>query len=97
MVMILYFRKKIAGETVLLECAALGNPIPKVEWHKKSGHLPNDRHEVIKGGLKIINVSVSDAGTYICNHTNVYGVISHRIFLEYHEEPKIDCQPEKIK
>ncbi|CAH1174054.1 unnamed protein product [Phaedon cochleariae] len=81
----------LKGDTVLLECAAIGNPVPKVIWFKKNAQLPSDRIEMLSGGLKIKNVSSTDDGTYFCNFTNAYGTASHRIELTYNEEPTIDC------
>lgn len=74
-----------------MECAAVGNPVPKVVWFKKNGQLPSPRIEMLNGGLKIDNVKSSDEGQYICNHTNSYGTISREISLIYQEEPSIDC------
>ncbi|CAH1098676.1 unnamed protein product [Psylliodes chrysocephalus] len=81
----------LKGDSVLLECAAVGNPVPKVVWFKKNGQLPSPRIEMLNGGLKIDNVKSSDEGQYICNHTNSYGTISREISLIYQEEPSIDC------
>ncbi|CAH1962264.1 unnamed protein product [Acanthoscelides obtectus] len=81
----------LKGKTVFLECTAIGNPVPKVIWTKQKGQLPNNRIETLKGGLRIRDVSSQDEGVYICNHTNAYGTISHRITLVYNEEPRVDC------
>ncbi|KAJ8927158.1 hypothetical protein NQ314_020431 [Rhamnusium bicolor] len=81
----------LKGDTVFLDCSAIGNPVPKVVWFKKNGQLPSSRIEMLSGGLKIKNVTSSDDGIYVCNHTNVHGTISHHITLIYNEEPSIDC------
>lgn len=77
--------------SVFLECAAVGNPAPRVFWYKQNGQLPQPRTELMSGGLKINNITTSDEDTYICNHTNKYGTVSHSIKLMYHEEPSIEC------
>ncbi|KAJ8938581.1 hypothetical protein NQ318_013635 [Aromia moschata] len=81
----------IKGDTVFLECAAVGNPVPKVFWFKKNGRLPSDRTEMLNGGLNILDVAASDEGVYVCNHTNQHGTVSHQIALVYNEEPSVDC------
>ncbi|KAG5882564.1 hypothetical protein JTB14_011765 [Gonioctena quinquepunctata] len=85
----------LKGETVLLECAAIGYPVPKVVWFKKDGQLPTDRIEMLSGGLRITNITSTDDGIYVCNFTNIYGTISHHINLIYNEEPTIDCLTNK--
>lgn len=80
------------GATVFLECAGVGNPVPKIHWQKQNAQLPLNRFEIIDGGLKMTNVSASDNGTYTCTVTNNYGSISRLITLTYHEGPNIDCK-----
>ncbi|XP_049826185.1 interference hedgehog-like isoform X2 [Aethina tumida] len=79
------------GSNVFLDCAAVGNPVPKVVWYKKNGPLPEDRIDMISGGLKIRNVTSSDDGVYVCNYTNPKGTVSHQITVIYNEAPSIDC------
>lgn len=86
-----------AGDTVFLECSAIGNPIPTVVWFKKNGELPSNRIEVLSGGLKITDISSSDDGVYVCNYTNRYGTVSHHITLVYNEEPAIKCLSNSIE
>ncbi|XP_044748166.1 interference hedgehog-like isoform X2 [Coccinella septempunctata] len=81
----------VKGSSVLLECAAIGNPVPRVFWYKQNGQLPQHRTELMSGGLKINNITASDEGVYICNHTNNYGTVSHPITLIYYEEPSVEC------
>lgn len=79
------------GETVFLECSAVGNPIPHVVWEKIVGPIPKKRADMVEGGLIIKNVSASDDGIYICNQKNTKGSISHQIELVYNEPPSIEC------
>ncbi|KAK9870090.1 hypothetical protein WA026_006184 [Henosepilachna vigintioctopunctata] len=79
------------GSSVFLECAAIGNPVPRVFWYKHNGQLPQHRTVLMNGGLKINNITIHDGGVYVCNHTNHYGTISHRITLIYYEEPLAEC------
>lgn len=80
------------GDSVFLECSAVGNPIPTVVWGKNSGMIPAGRGELTDGGLIIRNVSASDNGSYECIHKNRYGEIRHTIILNYNEPPSINCQ-----
>ncbi|XP_045478702.1 interference hedgehog-like isoform X2 [Harmonia axyridis] len=81
----------VKGSSVFLECAAIGNPTPRVFWYKQNGQLPQHRTEMTSGGLKINNITTSDEGVYICNHTNNYGTLSHPITIITHEEPSVEC------
>ncbi|KAB0799541.1 hypothetical protein PPYR_07421 [Photinus pyralis] len=82
-----------AGETVFMECSAVGNPVPKVFWFKRNGELPSNRSQLMPGGLQISNAKSTDDGVYICNHTNSLGTISHHITLVYNEAPTIEEGP----
>lgn len=79
-----------SGDSVFLECSAVGNPVPKVYWFKSNSRLPENRTQLLPGGLQIINVTSTDDGVYICNHTNSAGTISHHITLVYNEAPSIE-------
>lgn len=79
------------GESVFLECAAIGNPVPKVSWYKFGSELPANRTELVRGGLKINKITNRDEGVYICNHTNSYGSSVERITVVYNEAPTVEC------
>lgn len=81
------------GDDILLECSAVGTPVPKVIWFKNNGQLPENRIEMLPGGLRIFNATAEDDGVYICNHTNIKGTISHHITLIYNEPPTITEGP----
>ncbi|KAF5302874.1 hypothetical protein FQA39_LY02054 [Lamprigera yunnana] len=79
-----------AGESVFLECSAVGNPVPKVFWFKSNGQLPQNRTQLLPGGLQILEVKSTDDGVYICNYTNSAGTISHHITLVFNEAPSTE-------
>lgn len=79
------------GDSVFMECAAVGNPIPHHEWKKRSGTIDATRSELVNGGLVIKNVSSSDEGVYECVHKNKLDSVRHQITLIYYEPPRIDC------
>ena len=71
------------GETASFTCQATGEPIPTIRWYLNSA--PVDETNTTKGSLSIMplnttaisstltimNVQLSDVGTYTCNATNV--------------------------
>lgn len=83
-----YFTKKphnitvMVGQTAKLECAAFGQPSPKVFWQKDGGNgfpaamerrmrmMPSD------DVYFIVEVKSTDMGSYICNATNDAGSIA---------------------
>ena len=72
-----------AGETAFFTCQVTGEPIPTVRWYFND--VPVDNSNTIKytisvvplnintivNTLTIMNVELSDVGTYTCNATNV--------------------------
>lgn len=79
------------GDSVFMECAAVGNPIPHHEWKKRAGTIDATRSELVNGGLVIKNVSSNDEGVYECVHINRLDSVRHLITLIYNEPPRIDC------
>jgi brother of ihog len=60
------------GESVILECPGVSNPIPKATWSRPNGNLDFHDHRInIFGyGLQINDVRLEDQGTYICRLDN---------------------------
>ncbi|XP_017787344.1 PREDICTED: interference hedgehog-like isoform X2 [Nicrophorus vespilloides] len=77
------------GQTLFLECGAVGTPVPTVSWEKKNGILPKNRTEFVAGGLRIVDVVPEDDGVYICKYSNYKGSATHLITAMYNEEPTI--------
>ena len=58
------------GETLSLNCSASGDPQPVISWKKQGAQLPAGRSQQINGALVIEDVTVNDAGNYICVATS---------------------------
>ena len=61
------------GQTLALECSAVGEPTPSIDW-TKNGHasLPsNPRYSILRSGsLVIANIRFEDRGIYACTARN---------------------------
>lgn len=64
------------GESVTLECAVVGNPLPEVQW-KTQGNFQSNLQLIVNGPgmLKLVikNVTVEHQGNYTCHAQNVIG------------------------
>lgn len=68
----------IIGGNVVLQCMAGGIPRPSVEWRKDNGPLSNtDRYFFTAENqlLVIVNIVITDAGTYECKLNNGLGTV----------------------
>lgn len=64
------------GDTVALQCKALGSPPPRITWLRDDQPLrPSDRHYFTPGNqLLVISAAVAeDAGRYTCLMSNTLG------------------------
>lgn len=66
-----------------LECAADGNPPPNITWYRikensSSSRIQSDYNLSI---LKLVDLTPSEAGSYICVASNVFGEASARLSL----------------
>ncbi len=69
-------RNVVVGETVALQCKALGSPPPRITWQKGEEPLrPSDRHYFTPGNqlLVIGSTTLEDAGRYTCVMSNTLG------------------------
>uniref|UniRef100_A0A8C1LNG7 Leucine-rich repeats and immunoglobulin-like domains 1 n=1 Tax=Cyprinus carpio TaxID=7962 RepID=A0A8C1LNG7_CYPCA len=69
-------RNVVVGETVALQCKALGSPPPRITWLKGEEPLrPSDRHYFTPGNqlLVIGSTTLEDAGRYTCVMSNTLG------------------------
>lgn len=62
---------------VVMNCKAVGNPIPVVTWSRAFQSLP-DQALVYKNGTLVLKGYKSyDSGTYLCKAANTFGKIQH--------------------
>ncbi|KAK2862453.1 hypothetical protein Q5P01_001986 [Channa striata] len=69
-------RSVVIGDTVALQCKALGSPPPRITWLRNDQPLhPSDRHHFTPGNqlLVIGSASLEDAGRYTCLMSNTLG------------------------
>ncbi|XP_076012898.1 leucine-rich repeats and immunoglobulin-like domains protein 1 [Genypterus blacodes] len=69
-------RSVAVGDTVALQCKALGSPPPRITWLRNDQPLrPSDRHHFTPGNqlLVISSASLEDAGRYTCLMSNTLG------------------------
>ncbi|XP_040567961.1 immunoglobulin superfamily DCC subclass member 4-like [Lepeophtheirus salmonis] len=84
----------LAGDDVLLNCQANGDPYPDVQWHRQGTDIDINKVKIVNGkGLKLENVHPSDEGVYICEANNIRGSISTTAKLSIMEIPVITVKP----
>lgn len=69
-------RSVVVGDTVALQCKALGSPPPRITWlHNDQPLHPSERHHFTPGNqlLVIGSASLEDAGRYTCLMSNTLG------------------------
>ena len=74
----------LEGSSVMLYCAADGDPKPAIDWDKDSqmNNLNGDRFRVMpNGSLYIKEVYLSDEGKYGCTAGNSGGLIREEVQL----------------
>ncbi|XP_049531621.1 interference hedgehog [Anopheles darlingi] len=84
----------IPGDTALLECPGVGNPVPVASWTRVNGIPLNSRARVQDYGLQITNVHPEDDGVYVCRLQNgIEPALVHSIRLTVLEQPRIIAPP----
>lgn len=66
----------VVGDTVALQCKALGSPPPRITWLRDDQPLrPSERHHFTPGNqlLVISGATLDDAGRYTCLMSNTLG------------------------
>lgn len=84
------------GESIILECPGVSNPVPKATWSRPNGILDfhSNRISVFGYGLQINNVQLDDQGTYICRLDNGENPVKvHTIEFNILQVPEIVDAP----
>ncbi|CAH1399529.1 unnamed protein product [Nezara viridula] len=85
----------LVDSSVELECAAGGDPPPKVLWRRADGKMPISRARLTEDkSLRIERIAVEDEGVYICDATNLVGTITAKATLTVHSPPTFTVKPE---
>lgn len=80
------------GESILLECPGVSNPVPKATWSRpdKNLELNSNRVSVLGYGLQINDIRIEDEGTYICRLDNGENPVKvHTIKFKVLQMPQI--------
>ncbi|XP_046882201.1 contactin-4 isoform X1 [Hypomesus transpacificus] len=87
------------GSTVKLECFALGNPAPTINWRRVDGVPFSRKVDVRKasGVLEIPYFQQEDAGTYECEAENPRGRNSVRGKLSFYAPPHLIEKPQDVQ
>ncbi|KAL3218119.1 hypothetical protein MRX96_050867 [Rhipicephalus microplus] len=76
------------GERAIFECLASGSPAPKIKWRKQSSAM--NLISSSNGSLLIDDVSIDDAGQYVCEADNgIAPTASHSFTVTVNAPPRI--------
>ncbi|KAM3932563.1 peroxidasin homolog isoform 2-T2 [Leptodactylus fuscus] len=87
----------LVGESVTLECSAVGQPQPRITWTRGDRTpLPSDPRITItaSGGLYIQEVNQDDAGEYTCFATNTLDTIHSTAYIIVQAIPQFTVVPQ---
>ncbi|XP_051932022.1 contactin-4-like isoform X1 [Hippocampus zosterae] len=87
------------GSTVKLECFALGNPVPSVNWRKVDG-VPFPRKVDIRKASAVLEIPYfqqEDAGTYECVAENSRGMNTVKGKLSFYAPPHLIEKPQDVQ
>lgn len=80
-----------AGTTVVLNCQAVGEPTPKIEWSRQGRPLQGlDRFSSLSNGsLRVSSAQKEDTAGYECVARNLLGSVLVRVTLTVRGESHI--------
>ncbi|XP_077429418.1 contactin-4-like isoform X1 [Vanacampus margaritifer] len=87
------------GSTVKLECFALGNPVPSINWRKADG-VPFPRKVDIRKASAVLEIPYfqqEDAGTYECVAENSRGMNTVKGKLSFYAPPHLIEKPQDVQ
>ncbi|KAH8859653.1 Contactin-3 [Schistosoma japonicum] len=78
------------GEDVLMDCPAIGNPTPHIEWRREGGREVLSRSV----SLRRENLKEEDFGTYICTaFVPEFPPVSKQMYIARRKPPRIQPNP----
>ncbi|XP_055017752.1 hemicentin-1 [Boleophthalmus pectinirostris] len=75
------------GQNLSLSCHAQGTPTPIISWTVNNSPITGNVDESGRSSLLIKNVTMKDAGTYVCIAENTVGSIRALSFVRIREPP----------
>ncbi|XP_040215726.1 hemicentin-1 isoform X1 [Rana temporaria] len=88
------------SDDVVLPCEVKSVPPPFITWAKETQLISpfSQRHTILPpGSMRILDVRVTDAGTYTCVATNIAGNVTQIVTLNVYAPPKIQRGPQMIR
>ncbi|XP_075586883.1 roundabout homolog 2 isoform X2 [Dermatophagoides farinae] len=90
--------KTMAGTDIIFHCQVGGDPKPEISWHKIEGDIAIDKSQILEDkALKIHQVKISDAGTYVCDAENAAGKLTKSATLIVNSHPTLITNPKTIQ
>ncbi|CAH2316004.1 hemicentin-2 [Pelobates cultripes] len=85
--------KALLGHTLTLPCLAYGDPMPRLSWYKNAEALRVGGQDSLPGpdgSISVLEVQLSDSGSYRCAASSSAGSDSLEFRLEVLESPNFD-------
>ncbi|CAN8026614.1 unnamed protein product, partial [Ixodes persulcatus] len=92
----------VVGETVVLDCAADGFPVPRIAWKRAEGDEPRNFERLTtsyrvqmlsNGSLVVQDAEISDSGFYLCEaHNGIGAGLSRVVSLSVNVPPSFSTK-----
>ncbi|XP_058426740.1 contactin-5 [Marmota monax] len=84
---------------VIIECKPEGSPKPTISWKKGDKAVRENKRIAIlpDGSLRILNVSKSDEGKYVCRGENIFGSAEIIASVSVKEPTRIELTPKRTE